>query len=462
MKFSHTPLARACTLALGLTLLHGCDSNGEFSGVSNVAQSSGDQGFVDLSSQQTSSSDDGNSTGSPTNPDTGSGGSGTGGDSGGGDNSGGDNGTGDGGDNSGGDNSTGDGGDNSGGDNGTGDGGDNSGGDNGTGDGGDNSGGDNGTGDGGDNSGGDNGTGDGGDNSGGDNSTGDGGDNSGGDNGTGDGGNNSGSDNSTGDGGDNSGGDCANDNCALGTPSRALAISVLEYSTSHANLARFAEALANNGASAGSYQCIDGGTATFSSESRSDNHSIPTWAFTNCQLPADSDTSLIYNGHLSSVCTRTNRTSNDAAMECTAAFNNLRVTSDAHAAAINGAVALSIEGESLREDSAGLSTTTALDTWTSPSQTIASQGGELRGLNIRVDTLADNLALTILGQGDFRLSATGCLLSGDVLVGDFYSDATISITGQSGGNMLLNTVATTETIACSEISALPYTAPQFR
>ena len=343
MKFSHTPLARACTLALGLTLLHGCDSDGEFSEVSNVTQATGNTEFVGLSSQQSSSQDGG----------------------------------------------------------------------------------------------GDNGTGDGGDNSG-------------------------GGDNGTGDGGDNSSGDCANNSCVLGTPSRALAISALEYATSHANLAHFAQALANNGAAAGSYQCIGGGTAIFSAESRSDNHGIPTWAFTDCQLPADSETSLIYNGHLSSVCTRTNRTSNDAVMECTAAFNNLRVASNDHAAAINGTVTLSIDGESLRTDSAGLSTATALDTWTSPSQTIASQGSELRGLNIRVDTLADNLALTILGQGEFRLSAAGCLLSGDVLVGDFYSDATISITGQSGGNMLLNTVATTETIACSEISALPYTAPQFR
>lgn len=409
MKFSHTPLARACTMALGLTLLHGCDSDGKFSGVSNVTQSSGNTEFVGLSSQQNSSQDDGISTDTPTNP---GGGSDAGGD--GGDNSGGD------------DSGTGDGGDNSGSD------------DNGTGDGGDNSGGD------------DNGTGDGGDNSDGDNGTGDGGDNSGG------------NDNGTGDGGDNSGGDCANDICALGTPSRALAISALEYSASHSNLARFAEALATNGATAGSYQCIDGGTVTFSAENRSYNHSIPTWAFTQCRLPTDSDTSLIYNGHLSPVCTRSNRTSNDAALECTATFNNLRVASDSQEAAINGTVALSIEGESLRADSAGLSTATALDTWTSPSQTIANQSGELRGLNIRVDTLSESLALTILGQGEFRLSAAGCLLSGDLLVGDYYSDAKISITGQSGDNMLLNSVATTETIACSEITALPYTAPQFR
>ncbi len=408
MRFRISLLAQACALAFSATLLQGCDSSEKFSASPVIGQSSGDSEFVGMVAPS-----DGGSTDAGDNNSNGDGDSEGGGDENGG---------------------------------GTGDGGGNGDGD-GTGDGGGNGGDGDDMGDGDGNGGDGDGTGD--------------GDGNGGDgDGTGDGDGNGGDGEGAGDGGGNGNGGEDNGGGSLGPSSSELAVSALNYTASHANLARFAHALMLGTYNSGiSYSCAGGGTATLNSSTANNNLAIPTWSFNNCTLASSAGLNVTYSGQLSGSCEAASRTGIENALYCAAVFTQFQSSYDDQTTVFNGSYDMVTESESLNSVASNFSTGSADDTWVSPSQTLATEASELRGLNSRIDT--NELTLTIQGQDGYRQASSGCLSSGIVQIKDANSSAAVSIAAAVGGNMIVDDGLSSSTVACSELSPMPYTSPQF-
>lgn len=242
---------------------------------------------------------------------------------------------------------------------------------------------------------------------------------------------------------------------SLGAPSRLLAADTLQYVATHANLARFVQALANSSSAYGYYDCGKSGSLNYAAVARTSDREVLGWQFSQCVLSDAKSGDVSYNGNVTVSCEREARTS--GARSCSVGFSDLSASYAGRSTVFNGQLAQFDDFASLKSESTDIVTVTDGARWTSESQTIASEGAEIRGLSTALIS-NDALEFSALGEVDYRQSADGCLQAGSVMLKHQHSETRVRIHAQSGGNMLIDDNGLSDSLACDELRALPFTA----
>lgn len=242
---------------------------------------------------------------------------------------------------------------------------------------------------------------------------------------------------------------------SLGVSSRQLAAETLQYVATHANLALFVQGLANSTNAYGYYDCAKGGTVHYAAVARTSDRAVLGWQFSQCVLSDDQGGDVSYSGDLTISCERPERTS--GGRNCSVSFSDLSTHYSGRTSVFNGQLAQLNESASLRSESTDMATVTDGVRWTSVSQTIASEAREIRGLTTALISNRE-LEFNALGDSGYRQSGDGCLQAGTVLLKHTHSESRVHILAQSGGNMLINDNGVSDSLACDELHALPFTA----